>query len=83
MSIIIKILNGIIYALGSGLSFILSCLPQSPFTSIDITPIKSLMGYFNWLIPVGTIVAITGGWVACKFAYWVYSTVLRWIKLIS
>ena len=83
MTMVINCINGIIRALATVLSWVLGSLPKTPFASVDVTPIKDFMGYMNWLIPVGTIITITTAWIACKFIYWIYSTVLRWIKMIS
>ena len=63
---------------------VIKVLPLSPFTDwiayLSGTP---YLGYINWFIPMGTIISITGVWVNAIFLYYVYSAILRWLKMVE
>lgn len=63
---------------------IINLLPESPFTVPDPpAEVVEAMGFINWLVPVGTIISITLGWVTCIFIYYTYILILRWTKAIQ
>jgi hypothetical protein len=41
------------------------------------------MGWINWLVPVDQIVAILTAWGSAILIYYIYVTILRWIKAIQ
>lgn len=74
------------WLLGTIADGILSILPTSPFSEwIDsFASISSeWLGWLNWFIPVGTIIKVGIGWLGCVAAFYAYSAILRWIKLIG
>lgn len=66
------------------LAGILSVLPLSPFAPyIDQFAALPFLGYLNWFIPVGTLLKIGTAWLTAIGLYYLYSVIMRWIKLIS
>lgn len=69
------------------LETIISVLPQSPFTGVIITlqdeMAQTAISYLNWFIPIGDILGILTYWLSAITLYYIYSVVLRWIKVIN
>ena len=85
-NLLIFVLNTIIWLFASVLNLIFSLLPNSPFVDMSITydlVIHKYMGYLSWLLPVKQIISILFIWLGCMLVYYVYSVVMRWIKLIN
>jgi hypothetical protein len=63
---------------------IISVLPVSPFAPF-LTMFKDLpfLGYLNWFIPVGTIVKVGLAWLAAIALFYIYSIIMRWVKMIG
>ena len=66
------------------LSFVLSKLPQSPFVSFinalgDIPSLKPL----NYFIPISTFIGIGEAWLVAVGVFYLYSIIMRWIRIIS
>ena len=66
------------------LQAVLSLFPLSPFREV-INELGSLpyLGYINWFVPIGDFVKIGTVWLAAIAAYYAWSIIARWIKLIS
>ena len=66
------------------LQAVLSLFPLSQFREV-IGELGSLpyLGYINWFVPIGDFVKIGSVWLAAIAAYYVWSVIARWIKLIS
>ncbi len=66
------------------LQAVLSLFPLSPFQEV-IRELGSLpyLGYINWFVPIGDFVKIGTVWLAAIAAYYAWSIIARWIKLIS
>lgn len=66
---------------------IISIFPASPLQPLiaDLrnSAVADVLGYVNWFVPVGTMIGILTGWLACIAAYYVYQIILRWIKVIE
>lgn len=63
---------------------VLSLLPTSPFqpylaTLSDIP----YLGFLNWFVPIGACVKIAMAWLGCITLFYVYSVLLRWLKIIG
>lgn len=78
----VGLINLIIKALGGIANALLTLLPPSPFTILDTLEIPYLDN-INWIIPVSTIVTVTGYWIGAVGLYYVVQVVLRWIKVIE
>ncbi len=65
---------------------IISLLPLSPFAGF-ISEFKALnpewLGWLNWFIPVKEILVVTATWLGAVALFYVYSVIMRWIKLIG
>lgn len=81
------IINFILILVGGALDLILSFLPNSPFSNISLyaerSGIGEFMGYLAWLIPIKQIINITSLWVSCIAIYFIYSIIMRWIKMVE
>lgn len=66
------------------LALVLSLFPLSPFSSV-IEELSALpyLGYINWFVPIGDFIKIGSLWVAAIGAYYAWSVIARWIKLLS
>lgn len=66
------------------LQAVLSLFPLSPFREV-IEELGGLpyLGYINWFVPIGDFVKIGTVWLAAIAAYYAWSIIARWIKLIS
>ena len=59
-------------------------LPLSPFQQY-IKAFGSLpyLGYLNWFLPVASFIKIGLAWLGCIALFYLYSIVMRWVKLIG
>lgn len=67
-------------------SQIVNMLPGSPFHAfiVEFARIsKDSLGYLNWFIPIGKFIEIGLAWLACITLFYVYSVVMRWVKMIG
>lgn len=66
------------------LAVVMAFLPYSPFTVV-INSIGEIpyLSYFNWFFPVSECVAVLEAWIAVVAIYYVYSAIMRWIKIIG
>lgn len=67
------------------LQMLLSVFPRSPFVEVinSLEGHLSFLGYLNWFIPVGKILAVATLWLAAIGVYYLWSVIARWVKLIS
>lgn len=65
-----------------GTSLIL-LLPASPFELLSNSSVSQYMGWLNWLVPIQQIIGILEAWTAAILIYYIYVTILRWIKAIQ
>jgi len=63
---------------------LISVLPTSPFAPF-IVEISSLPGlpWLNWFFPVGKCLQVLAAWCAAIALFYVYSVVMRWVKMIG
>lgn len=63
---------------------ILSVLPKSPFDQYiqDFANLPYL-GWLNWFIPVAEICSVTLAWLGAISVFYLYSIIMRWIKMIG
>ena len=66
------------------LALVMAFLPKSPFNLVlnSISNIPYLAN-LNWFFPVTECVAVTEVWVTAVGIYYLYSAILRWIKVVS
>lgn len=85
-NILVFIINTVIWLFGKVLNIIFGFLPNSPFIAISRSmefSIGKYMGYLSWLIPIKSILSVLVAWLGCMLLYYLYSVVMRWIKLID
>lgn len=66
------------------LALVMAFLPSSPFQMV-INSISSIpyLNYLNWFFPVTEAVAVVEVWVVAIGIYYLYSAIMRWIKIIG
>lgn len=75
--------NWILSSIGSALT---SVLPTSPFHDIIVNfsnVASEYLGWLNWFIPIKEFLAIGGIWLGCISAFYIYSVIMRWVKMIG
>lgn len=65
-------------------AFILPLLPVSPFTTV-IESFSNIpwLAQLNWFFPVSECIAVLEVWIVAVGLYYIYSAIMRWIKIIS
>jgi hypothetical protein len=63
---------------------ILRVLPLSPFADM-LNQFADLpcLGYLNWFFPVRGCLSVMAAWLAAVTAFYLYSVIARWVKLIG
>ena len=74
------ICNGI----NKSIDFITTVLPTSPF-QYYIRQAEKLpyLGYLNYFVPIPTFIAIGQSWLTCIVIYYLYSVIMRWVKIVG
>lgn len=63
---------------------IIDTMPDSPFVNFTLPAgIVNILGYVNWFVPVGAILATLAAWVACIGIYYLISAILRLFKVVG
>lgn len=63
---------------------IINLLPKSPFREfIDTFVITDGLQWLNWFIPVSEILTILTIWLTAVALFYLYSVIMRWVKLIG
>ena len=63
---------------------LMGVLPLSPFRSwIDYLRGVPYLGYINWFIPMKTVMGVTASWIAAITTYYIFSAILRWLKMVQ
>lgn len=83
INLLVDLVNFLIKSIGTLLGFLLSFLPNTPFTSIDMSPLRDFLGYMNYLIPVVEILSILTLWCGAIGIYYLYQIALRWAKAVE
>lgn len=83
---LVFVLNSVIWLFAGGLNIIFSILPNSPFLEVISTydiSIYKYMPYLSWFLPIKQMLGILVSWLGCMLTYYIYSVVMRWVKLIE
>ncbi|MCC0701286.1 hypothetical protein KGF42_18415 [Clostridioides sp. ZZV15-6383] len=82
--IVTNVINFIISALAGVINFVFSFLPNSPFLNLNKvdSDVLSYLPYVSYFFPVKLMFATLTAWLACMLIYFIYSVVMRWIKLM-
>lgn len=63
---------------------LLSVLPTSPFADfVDQFASLPWLGVLNWFFPVRQCLIVMAAWLAAITLFYLYSVVMRWVKLIG
>ncbi len=66
------------------LSKVLAVLPTSPFTAfIDALGHIKYLAWLNYFIPVSTFIGIGEAWLVAIGVFYLYSIIMRWIRMIE
>lgn len=77
-------LDSITEVVGKFGDFLLTVLPTSPFREfIDEVSDLPYLNYLNWFIPVATMIKISKAWLTAIALFYIYSIVMRWVKMIG
>lgn len=65
-------------------SVLSTVLPLSPFQDfIDQFRELPFLAYLNWFVPVRGILTVLTAWLAAIAAFYLYSILLRWLKVLG
>lgn len=78
-----NVANPLISGLAALINLILSVLPNSPFSNVDLTPVSDLMSTINWFLPVGLMLDTISATLVAIGIYYAWQTVARWGKLLE
>ena len=71
-------------AFGGLIQAIVRLLPTSPFAAwIDSFSGLPGLSWLNWFFPVGACLQVMVAWLAAITAFYLYSVIARWVKLIG
>lgn len=77
-------IDSVLDVISKFLSWVIHLLPTSPFTAfIDSLGDIPYLGWFNWFVPVGSMIAVGEAWLVAIGLFYLYSVVLRWVKAID
>lgn len=63
---------------------LMEVLPTSPFRQfLDSFAEIPYLGYLNWFVPVKGILVVMGAWLTAVGLYYLYSIIMRWLKVIG
>lgn len=64
--------------------FLKSVLPLSPFRQF-LSRFASIphLDWLNWFVPVREILAVMSAWLVAVGLFYLYSVIMRWIKVID
>lgn len=66
------------------LNALLSILPTNPLQPIIAElEVSEWLGYINYFVPVGTLLAIGTSWLTAIGIFYLYQVILRWAKVIG
>lgn len=65
-------------------SWLTGFLPKSPFQSfIAAIPNIPYLAEFNWFFPVAEVIAVMQAWLVAVGLYFLYSAIMRFIRIIG
>lgn len=63
---------------------LMAVLPRSPFQEyIAAFADMPFLGWLNWFVPVRAILVVCGSWLGAVGLFYLYSIVMRWLKVIG
>lgn len=82
---VISVMNFIISAIATVINLIFSLLPDSPFLNLEskFGVVSDYLPYLSWLLPIKSMSVTLLAFLVCVASYYIYASVLRWIKMIN
>ena len=66
------------------LIFVMSGLPDSPFTMLQASPtISRYLRYLNYFVPINFMISVLESWLVAVAIFYVWQVLLRWTKAIE
>lgn len=63
---------------------VIKLLPTSPFRQfIDNFEAPQYLGWLNWFFPISSILSVLALWVTAIGLFYLYSIIMRWVKMIG
>lgn len=75
-------LESMLYGVKGAIQWLVERLPDSPFQALNMSDISEYLGFINWIVPVNQMVYTLGLWVSCIAIMYVYSVVMKWVKML-
>lgn len=74
-------MSTMVHTLGQTL---IALLPVSPFRNfINSFNVPEYVGFINWFFPVSEFLAVMALWLTAISLFYLYSIIMRWIKVIG
>lgn len=80
---ILDALSDAIDWLGSALLVILPTSPFQPLLADLAIGYPDALAWLNWFIPINEILALLAAWLVAVGIFYLYSIIMRWIKMIG
>lgn len=77
------IINQFFAWISEQLAGVAASLPQCPFTFEKMAGLEQIMGYVNYVIPLGSMLKVTTAWVGAILIYYGVQIILRWVQAIE
>lgn len=63
---------------------LMEVLPLSPFRQYIVQlQDATWIHWLNWIVPINTILTIFSAWLGAVAVFYLYSLVMRWLKVIA
>ena len=81
---VIDMLEGFTALFNAFAKLVVNVLPSSPFQDY-LQEFSSLpyLGWLNWFRPIRTCMKIGAAWLAVIAVFYLYSIIMRWVKMIN
>ena len=78
----IGIINSLINVIANALTFFINLLPPSPLNFASFLD-STWLGWINYAFPVTEIIVITETYLIALGTYYLYRSILRWVKAVK
>lgn len=83
LALVVMAFNAIVAAIAAAIEELLDLLPEFPDPLGLPSPLDEVLGWINWVFPVGEVIEILA-WAAVAWLAWqAVATALRWAKVIE
>lgn len=79
-----NIWQSITSAVYSLIQAMINVLPDSPFDTLaQIPEVTTIVKWLNWVVPIQFFLSSMAAWLSAISIYYIYSVIMKWIKLVS